>query len=242
MSNELSLTALWTFFLGKSAGGGKSAYDYAVEGGYSGTEAEFAARLAVLMDSGTVIGTLDGENRIILTGELSDGGYTVSYRMTDGSLVSIGDMTLGDGEDNLLPTAQNADGTPFDGSEDGNGGGDGYKYGYRISLSSGNQTATDGVYCTGFMPAASTDTISVSNVEEYTANTAYNNILFYDADFTRLGGTTLLRENGSVNYDESTGTYSLHPSGFVNGSVAWFRFSCGLISEETLVTVTAQTA
>lgn len=48
-ASKTSMTGLGPQFIRLPAG--KSAYDYAVEGGYSGTEEEFAAKLAELMNS-----------------------------------------------------------------------------------------------------------------------------------------------------------------------------------------------
>lgn len=100
MSNEMNLIALWAALLGRHYGGGKSPYEYAVEGGYVGTEAEFSARLALLLDSGTLLTTVDESNRITVTGLLADGDYTVSYLLKheDGTTeeVAIGPLTLGE--------------------------------------------------------------------------------------------------------------------------------------------------
>lgn len=61
----------------RSADGGKSAYAYAVEGGYTGTETEFAKRLAFLMN-GAVVGYME-DSTIILSGNLAPGTYTFAY-------------------------------------------------------------------------------------------------------------------------------------------------------------------
>lgn len=61
----------------RSADGGKSAYAYAVEGGYTGTETEFAKRLAFLMN-GSVVGYME-DSTIILSGNLAPGTYTFAY-------------------------------------------------------------------------------------------------------------------------------------------------------------------
>lgn len=103
---------------------GKSAYAYAQEGGYTGTEAEFAANLArevpetlslgIASDgliylfvngqpigtgipqgqSGDVFGYVDENNTIVLNGNLADGTYTLKYEMSNGDIVNIGNMVL----------------------------------------------------------------------------------------------------------------------------------------------------
>lgn len=82
----------------RSSSCGKSAYAYAVEGGYLGTEEEFAQRLAFLMN-GAVAGYLE-DNAIILCGDLAPGTYTFAYlvRKSDGTTetVTIGTYTVED--------------------------------------------------------------------------------------------------------------------------------------------------
>ena len=69
--------------------GGRSAYAYAVEGGYTGTEKEFAERLASLL-SRPVVGSVDGGD-IVLTGDLAPGTYTFAYvvRKADGTTETV---------------------------------------------------------------------------------------------------------------------------------------------------------
>lgn len=77
---------------------GKSAYAYAVEGGYEGTEEEFGLRLAALLNDGISASVDTDTNRITLAGSLVPGTYTAYYELTnsDGikSLLEIGELTL----------------------------------------------------------------------------------------------------------------------------------------------------
>ena len=77
---------------------GRSAYEYAVRGGYAGTEGEFSRRLAFLMN-GTVVGYAEGSS-ILLSGDLAPGTYTLAYvvRKSDGTTetVTIGTYTVED--------------------------------------------------------------------------------------------------------------------------------------------------
>lgn len=41
-----------------------------------------------------VIGSVDAQNNVVLTGELASGTYTFSYEMADGSLVEIGQVVV----------------------------------------------------------------------------------------------------------------------------------------------------
>ena len=116
---------------------GKTAYQYAQDGGYTGTEEEFAAKLAqdwlpknqgtanagkILMvgpdglitlgdvpEGGGGIGYVDSNNNIIITAELPDGTYSVKYETADG-LIDIGELELGAVEEPEEPTARLPDG------------------------------------------------------------------------------------------------------------------------------------
>lgn len=79
----------------QSAGGGgkngKSAYEYACDGGYTGTEAEFAAKLAAETPT-----SLPNPHSLTLTGAVDatyDGTVPVSLEIPEGSAVSL-DTTL----------------------------------------------------------------------------------------------------------------------------------------------------
>lgn len=45
---------------------------------------------------GDVVGTLDEDNNILLTGELPDGTYTVRYKNADGTYTDIGSLIVGE--------------------------------------------------------------------------------------------------------------------------------------------------
>lgn len=86
----------------RHAEGGKSAYAYAVEGGYTGDETAFSVKLAALLNEG-ITATVDTDtNRITLSGLLEDGTYTAYYEVQndDGtkSLLEIGELTLAEEE------------------------------------------------------------------------------------------------------------------------------------------------
>lgn len=137
---------------------------------------------------------------------------------------------------NLLPLAVDTDGNPYVGAN----GEDGYKSGYKMSTSSGNESATTGAYCSGFMPITDIyDYIRVKNIT--LSNSAnVNNFVFYDASKTKLTGSSANGTAGAFHTsitDEGNGVYKIRPSSFVAGSIAFFRFSCGGITDDTIVTV-----
>lgn len=86
----------------RHAEGGKSAYAYAVEGGYTGDETAFSVKLAALLNEGVTASVDPSTHAITLSGPLEDGTYTAYYELTnpDGtkSLVEIGELTLAEEE------------------------------------------------------------------------------------------------------------------------------------------------
>ena len=121
---------------------GKSAYEFAKDGGYTGTEAEFAEKLAMEVPSkeefsrlssekvdktgitldkdadgliyifidgkpvgngvevtgeiveGDVIGTLDENNNLLLSGDIADGTYTLKWLKKDGTYADAGNLIV----------------------------------------------------------------------------------------------------------------------------------------------------
>ena len=69
---------------------GKSAYEYAVDGGYPGTETEFATKLAYIIGQ-PLVGKIT-EDDIRFTGTVPKGIYTVHFDMDDGDSAYIGDL------------------------------------------------------------------------------------------------------------------------------------------------------
>lgn len=67
---------------------GKSAYEYAVDGGFQGTETEFAEKLAFLMGY-SVYGYVDENMDIVLKGNVTNGAH-FRLIMEDGSTIDIG--------------------------------------------------------------------------------------------------------------------------------------------------------
>ena len=96
--------------IGEPGEPGKPAYEYAQEGGYTGTESEFAEdinpdnlRSVIAQDiiaqlqGLPVFGIVDENNTIKVTSQLSNGTYTVKYENEDGTTTDIGTITVGNG-------------------------------------------------------------------------------------------------------------------------------------------------
>jgi hypothetical protein len=165
---------------GSSAPGadGKSAYEYAQEGGYGGTEAEFAEdinpdiirktvsddlqgeiiqELIAQLQGLPVFGVVDENKVITVTSQLSAGTYILKYENSDGTTSEIGSVTI-EGKVvfiNLLPTAltPNDITTVFDGV--------GYKNGYYASAAQPFYNTDAEFFCTGLMPIPSGGTFYV---------------------------------------------------------------------------------
>lgn len=124
-------------------------------------------------------------------------------------------------------------------------GGTGYKSGYRLN-SSGNEAAASGVYCSGFIPMTNAQTIEFEGISlpavSGVANSFYT-IHFYNSAFTRISKSQYQAHDvfkttsiGTGTTDDS-GNYikTFKPTG-VSG-LAYIRFSCGLIDDNSKVYV-----
>lgn len=110
--------------------------------------------------SGDVTGVLDESNNILLSGNLADGTYTLKFEMEDGTYVDVGTVTVGKEEVvivNQIPLSTDASGNPFN-------NGQGWKTGYRLSGSSGAETAQDNTEVTGFIPINADSTVYMKGI------------------------------------------------------------------------------
>lgn len=208
------------------------------------TEADKAEIVSAVIESlggNPIFGYVDENNNIVVSGNLADGSYSVKYEMEDGSTVDIGNLELdteeSDSSDapaytNLLPLSVDTDGSDYAGTHEN--GGDGYEYGYRISHSSGSQTAQDNVYCSGFIPATLNDVMRIKGIAAASTDT-HNVIAFYNESKERVNALYMLEGSGGVAIDGDF--YTIQPNQSFSTSFAFFRFSCGSITDETIVTV-----
>ena len=277
----------------RSLGSGKSAYDYAVEGGYTGTETEFALRMAFLMN-GTVVGYMEGST-VVLSGSLSPGTYTFAYalRKSDGTTETavIGTYTVeeepeaptytvtfvadgvtvdrvtyteGDTELSRIPDVPVKDGYTgvweeytLNGNLTVNAGytkievepaytnlltAAGYKKDYKISSSNGSESASAGAYASGFIKIKDvTHDFYIKNITLSSA-ASVNNIVFYDKDNVRLTGAAGTAGAFTSNiHDQGDGLFTFRPNSWTGTeNAASFRFSCGGITDESIVTENEQ--
>lgn len=212
------------------------------------TEADKGEIIQAVVDvmGGSLIGYVDENNVIVLVGGLEGETYTVKYKMEDESLIDIGELVLSEPEEpeeviNQIPISTDASGEPFN-------GGQGWKTGYRMSMSSGSETAAEGYECTGFIPVAYGDVIRIKGVDLREENST--NMVFYDSDKVVLKtsggtniGTTLYHLFITKGTEETGGVHktTLNASTFSNLNsdmdLAYIRFGSREITDESIFTV-----
>lgn len=212
----------------------------------------------VIIALGTpVFGRVDGQNNIILTGELVDGLYTIKYEDADGNITDIGTLEHTAIPEpmytNVLPLSIGNDGQPYN-------GGKGYKSGTRLNSSGVESTsnATE-IEVSGFIPVKNNDVIYLDGITINTgtyANQTY--IWLYDASFNILTGRyrlfsqlsaekiETLKTNGRIDTDGDGNITKLmiHGDVFLTGSTladmsnaAYLRISCENIDDNSIITV-----
>ena len=164
-----------------------------------------------------VVGNIDSDNNIIITGELGDGTYTVKYEMTNGSTINIGDLVL-DSNVYYSITKNLSQGTIS--SNDATSVIKGNNYSTNISASDGYKITSIIVTMGGkdiSVTAVSDTTISITNVtgnliitvaaEEAAVVTYTNFFVQSEGGFGRIGGS-----DGAIRTDA--------PNNFVTNFVA----------------------
>lgn len=185
--------------------------------------------------SGDVIGYVDSENNIVLSGKLADGAYTLKYEMKDGSKIDVGRIDLSNkpAYTNQIPLSINSDGTPFN-------GGQGWKTGYRISKSSGGEAAATNYECTGFIPVTKESTIRIKGID-ITNTDEYAVVSGYDKNFTKLDTGNGVTIGAMIESTDDNGVSTFKGFGafthFSSTELAYIRFSSSHIDENSIITV-----
>ena len=150
-----------------------------------------------------IFGIVDNDNNIVLTGNLSDGTYTLKYEQNNGELIDIGNITIDTDTDENIFTNQISNSTDLNGDIYNSKG---YKENTRISASSGTISENESVDLTGFIPVKFGDIVYMKNVAFVWSTIGSNGGLhFYKADKT----TKVLSVNNSI-YQESSITSGLN--------------------------------
>lgn len=217
---------------------GKSSYAYAKEGGYSGTEAEFAEDINP--DNIKAEVNTNAENYIVselakkgqlkpeFANDISECTDTSKlYVLPDGYIYGyIKTEVWQEGSKNWVPLS----------TESGGGniynGGKGYKFGYRLN-SSGAETALSNCFVTGFIPIKNGDVLRIKNfakgaLTNFTYTGCY--IALYNSSYTKLSSTagSTLKSIGSMN--DSTKIYTVKVSDIANNANnAFVRVSTNIV-------------
>ncbi len=188
---------------------------------YTLTEADkddIAALAATLLKENGVIGVVDENNNIIVSGNLADGTYNVKYEMADGSTIDIGNLVLSD-----KPTYKNlADPTSAD-----------WKTGYRLN-SSGSVSVAEGITATNYVPVKNGDVVRIKGMNLTTHNTHF---LKADKTLTAYGAGNLTNSTFAATDISATttgGQFTVN-----NAEVAWVRFSGALngTANDVIITI-----
>lgn len=180
---------------------------------------------------GDVVGYIDENNNIVLSGALPEETYTVKYETEDGSLIDIGELSLGEIVEiiNQIPISQNADGSLFVGTN----GEKGYKTDTRISGSSGNESSQTGTETTGFIPITYNDTVYIENIVDDGSRV----MGVYDSNHAKLITTALGNigtfDGGIISFKMSSSVFSSATS----TNFAYIRISASEITADSIVTV-----
>ena len=165
--------------------------------------------------TGDIVGFIDENNNIILSGVVAENNYMIKYEMEDGTLMDIGELNLipdPPSYTNLVPTSIDLDGNIFNGV--------GYKDGYRGN-SSGNLSALSGCTVTGLIPFnPSTDTVRIKGVNRSSTIPAgdFGYVAIYDKSKTFLAfsnpsgnqNVNFTWKNNKYGYVDEDGSYVIY--------------------------------
>lgn len=152
-----------------------------------------------------VFGTVDEDNTIILSGELTNGTYTLKYEDEDGNLTEIGTLNhnAGTAYTNVIPLSVDTNGAEYVGPK----GEDGYKAGYRFN-SSQEEKAETGAIVTGFIPYNGQSIIRMCGATTELSSAGY--VVFYNSEFVKISYCQISQAAGTSATKEDSpwsGTY-----------------------------------
>lgn len=182
---------------------GKSAYQYAKEGGYQGTEAEFTQLLGELdteienhnedelahpdiREKITNLQANTPQQTPLFANSIEECTDTSKvYVLPDGYIYGYMTKTETIIPTNRIPLSVNQDGTPFN-------NGQGWETGYALRADTGapNDSNYKSYEASGFIRVNGTDTLRIKNYKVSSTATAYDNITLYDIGFNILGAYT----------------------------------------------------
>jgi hypothetical protein len=171
------------------------------------------------------------------TGTVTMGGQAVSVSGGNISIANVtGDIVITAVAEqatveivNQIPLSTDASGNPYN-------NGQGWKTGYRLSSSSGNESTQSGIEVTGFIPCKYTDTLYIKDMIISSANTQIWCV--YDSSYAKLKGgymTNMFGENADGVVDSVTLSDYLNDTTCEN--LAYIRVSAAEITTDSIITV-----
>lgn len=235
---------------GKDGADGKSAYEYAQESGYKGTEAEFTEDINpdkinnFLVTELAKRGQLEPEYAESVEWLTENGDQSKMYVLPDGMIwawkLTEKEIEIG-GYTNVLPTAKATDRTTiYGGDYNGDGVNDGYLQNRRLS-SSGSDAAKDGCCTTGFISAKEGDVLRMTGWQDAVGTSLY--VITYKSDNTKVAHLTYWADNingntvaeDGFNYSDGLFEFPLTSDRFGTGFDA-VRISSGSM-ENLIITI-----
>ena len=209
---------------------GKSAYAYAKENGYAGTEENYADDMnpdRIKTEANAYIAqelAKKGQLKPEFANSIEECTDTSKlYVLPDGYIYAYMLVTHAGGEPlftNQLPRAIDKDGSIYNGK--------GFKEGTGIASSDGGETSNGSVAVTGFIKAKKDDVIRVKG---FTIGDNANIVLGYDENFSKYGTS----EWPELWADAVDGVYTFNAPGYSN--TIYIRIAVKTISDDAIVTV-----
>ena len=154
-----------------------------------------------------------------------NGDTSKMYVLPDGFIYAY-QLKTGPAYINLLTTAVDVDGTPYN-------GGKGYKTGYRFSTTNGIEKADSKYCCTGFIRVNSGQIVRVKNITKASAGSG--SVIWFKSD--RIGDNRILPPIYESEFDGylANGIYAFTAP--TNSALYYFTLSTGKIDDNTIITV-----
>lgn len=178
--------------------------------------------------AGDVVGYLDEDNNILLSGALADGIYTLKYENEDGTYTDIGDLVVG-----AIPEPEPVKTNFFVESE-------GF-YG-RLSSTGANRTDAFSTFVTNYIAVQKGDIVEVAGcaIKICLSENDYNNASFaymtgYNSSKANVYTDTSYATNAYWSVDSITDSHAQLT--VLDSNIAYFRFACGSSLQAYLATV-----
>ena len=183
----------------------------------------------------TVTATMNGSSAgVTISGDETSKTITIA-NVTGNIIISAVAEASGPAYTNQIPLSIGTDGKPFN-------NGQGYKTGYRLSLSGGSESAQDGTEVTGFIKVTKNSVIRIKNIAY--ADDTTRGVVGYDANFNKLstGNGMAINNMFVVNgFDDGNGVrrtnrldYYTH---FASDSLKYIRLCSTDINANSILTV-----